>query len=268
MPKLPTGVRKRPDGTLEKRISIDGVRYSIYGATVSILREREAEKRKEIEEGRYTRNANLTLDKFFEEWTEIKRPIIKGSTLKLHSIYYRVHISPALGKNRIQKIERRQIQKFQLMLSQKLKPSTVNGIFRTLKDIFNEAVRQDIIVKSPAAGVKALKEPEKATESYHRALTREEQALFLEAIRGDYYEEFLNLLLLTGMREGEAAALEWKDIDYKANVIHITKTVTFTEKNRAVIGDSPKTEAGGRQQADIHEPSREDNSQPPGKQCD
>lgn len=47
------------------------------------------------------------------------------------------------------------------------------------------------------------------------------------------------------MRSGEAAALTWDDIDYKQNVIHITKTATFNEDKTATVG-SPKSEAGKR----------------------
>ena len=40
-------------------------------------------------------------------------------------------------------------------------------------------------------------------------------------------------------------ALTWSDIDYKQNVIHVMKTVTFNEDSTMSIG-SPKSEAGKR----------------------
>ena len=190
MARLPAGTRRRPDGTLEKRISIDGKRYSIYGSTAAALKEKEADLRKRLEEGGYTTNSNITLDKFFEEWRDQKRNTVKGNTIAKAACYYNKHISPVLGKKRIRKIERRELLKLQADLSQKnLKPSTINGIFRVLQSILNEAAKEDIIAKNPAARIKALKEPDKATETYHRALTIEEQRLFLEAVKGDYYSD-------------------------------------------------------------------------------
>ncbi len=81
--------------------------------------------------------------------------------------------------------------------------STCNGVLRTLKIILNDAVQDDIISKSPASGIKALKEIEKATETYHRALTEQEQKDFMQEMQTDYYYEFVALLLCTGMRLGE-----------------------------------------------------------------
>ena len=120
-------------------------------------------------------------------------------------------------------------------------------VLKVLKIVLNDAVKDDIIVKNPAGGIKDMKDTKvKATKSYHRALTQEEQTVFMEELKTDYFYEFIALLLTTGMRQGEAAALNWSDIDYKQNVIHITKTVTYDENGKIKIGDSPKSEAGQR----------------------
>jgi len=245
MARLPQGARKRADGTLEKRFTVDGRRYSIYGKNAKELSQKEQEIRKQIEAGIYTDNRNLTLDKYFEEWIEGKRNSTKGNTLKTYKCHYRKHISPRFGGKRIQKIERREILSLQREVSENTSVSMCNGVLRTLKIILNDAVCDEIIVKSPADGVKALKETEKATETYHRALTEQEQKDFMQEMKSDYYYEFVALLLCTGMRSGEAAALAWSDIDYKQNVIHVTKTVTFNEDGTATIG-SPKSESGKR----------------------
>lgn len=55
------------------------------------------------------------------------------------------------------------------------------------------------------------------------------------------------LTLYTGMRIGELCALKWEDIDFKNNVIHITKTLTrvntesVNSKTKIII-DTPKTQ--------------------------
>ena len=245
MARLAQGVRKRPDGTLEKRFTVDGKRYSIYGANNKELQQKEKELRAQIEAGTYTDNRNLTLDKYFEEWLAGKRNSTKGNTLKTYRSHYYKHISPRLGNKKIQKIERREILVLQREIFQGLSESTCNGVLRTLKIILNDAVHDEIISKNPADGVKALKETEKATETYHRALTGQEQKEFMREMEKDFYYEFVALLLCTGMRSGEAAALTWSDIDYKQNVIHITKTVTYNEDGTIGIG-SPKSESGKR----------------------
>lgn len=246
MARLGAGIRVRKDGTFEKRFTIEGKQYSVYGKTTKEILAKELEKRKQIETGAYTKNRNITLDKYFEEWIEGKRGTTKSNSLRLYSSYYKLHISPAIGKRKIQQIERREITKLQSDLQDKLAIRTVNNIFKTLNIILNDARIDDIISKNPAEGVKPLKEAVKASETYHRALTVEEQKAFMQEIESDYYYEYVALLLCTGMRTGEAAALTWNDIDYKNNVIHISKTLTCTEKGAPCIGDTPKSEAGKR----------------------
>ena len=247
MARLGAGVRKRADGTLEKRFTVDGKRYSVFGKSAKELSQKEQGARNQIEAGLYTDNRNLTLDGYFKEWIARKRGVIKGNTIKWYASYYKCHISPSIGNVKLQKIERRRVLEFQKELSESgLSIRTCNSIINIVKIILNEAVKEEIIMKNPADGVKALKETgAKAAETYHRALTEQEQKDFMQEIKDDYYYEFVAFLLCTGMRFGEAAVLTWNDIDYKRNVIHVTKTVTFNEDSTRATG-TPKSAAGKR----------------------
>lgn len=82
MARLGAGTRKRADGTLEKRFTIDGKRYSIYGKNAKEISQKEQEIRKKIEAGIYTDNRNLTLDQYFAEWLAGKRNGTKREYLK------------------------------------------------------------------------------------------------------------------------------------------------------------------------------------------
>ncbi|MFG6369963.1 MAG: site-specific integrase [Lachnospiraceae bacterium] len=247
MARLGAGTRKRANGTLEKRFTVKGKRYSVYGKNAKEISQKEQEIRKKIEAGIYTDNRNMTLDKYFDEWLDRKRGSIKGNTLRWYTTCYKGHISPRIGDMKLQKIERRQVLAFQKELSKSnLSIRTCNNIMKILKIVLNDAIIDEVIPKNPAGGVKALKEINaKATETYHRALTEQEQKDFMQEMASDYYYEFVAFLLCTGMRFGEAAALTWEDIDYKQNVIHVTKTVTLNENNTRTTG-SPKSEAGKR----------------------
>ncbi|MDE6921072.1 MAG: site-specific integrase [Lachnospiraceae bacterium] len=246
MARLAAGTRKRADGTFEKRFTVDGVRYSVYGRNAKELAQKEQEIRKAIESGIYTDNRKLTLDKYFIEWLAGKRNGTKGNTLKTYKSFYYKHVSPKIGSRKVQQIERREILTLQRDISEYLSISTCNTVLKVLKAVFNDAVQDAVINKSPADGIKVLKDTDtKAIETYHRALTEHEQMDFMQEMAQDYYYEFVSLLLCTGMRSGEAAALTWDDIDYKQNVVHVTKTATFNEDGTAAIG-SPKSEAGKR----------------------
>lgn len=247
MARLPQGVRKRNDGTLEKRFSIKGVRYSVYAGNTKELAQKEIELRKKIESGIYYDNRNITLDEYFKYWTGRKRNTIKSNTLRNYSCNYNKHISPQLGKRKVQDLERREIIRLQDAVSEKVSVYTSNYVIKIIKMILEDACIDEIISRNPAKGIKAIKDKsEKATDTIHRALTRSEQKVFMQELESDYYYEFLAFLLCSGMRTGELAALKWTDIDTWNNQIHITKTITYSENGEVVIGDSAKTEAGNR----------------------
>lgn len=247
MARLSAGVRKRPDGTFEKRFTISGKRYSVYGTSKQI-EEKEKELRKKVELGLYTENRNIILDKYFEELIEQKKTHVKENTIKEYKSHYNVHISPILGKKKIQNIERREIIQFQKALTKKdLSITTINMIMKVLKIIFNEAIKDEIIIKNPVNGIKSITNKNaKASETYHRALTEDEQKVFMNEAKQEYYYELYAFMLCSGMRVGEVGALMWKDIDYKKNIIHINKTLSYNENSQRIIGETPKTDSSKR----------------------
>lgn len=250
MARLAAGVRKRSDGTFEKRFTVDGNRYSVYGKNSKECETKEREMRKQIEAGLYTSNRNITLSEYFKEWQAQRKGIVKPSTAMVTEGKFRNHIEPVFGSVRIQKIEKRQIILFQQKLSETHKPVTVNTIMATLSAILKGAVEDEIILKNPAASVKRLRTDGqvKATETIHRALTLEEQKAFLEESRSEWLAEFYSFSLCTGMRIGEIGALQWSDIDYINGVIHVTKTVipNLKDKKGNVLILTPKSKTSVR----------------------
>lgn len=243
---LSAGFRQRKDGKYESRFTINGKRYSVYANTLKECKEKDAALREQIKNGLYVNNRNLTLDQYYHEWKTARQGTVKESTILGIDNRYKKHIGPALGSRKIADIEKREIVKLQKELAQKQKPSTVNVTLVEIKTILNDAVNDGIIAKSPAAGIKPLKtEGKEASETYHRALTEEEQASFMECIRNEWLYEMIALLLCTGMRIGEAAALTWSDIDYINHVIHITKTISRSVDGGYITG-TPKSKSGIR----------------------
>jgi integrase len=66
---------------------------------------------------------------------------------------------------------------------------------------------------------------------------------FLQAAHqyGYIYWIFFKLLIETGMRKGEAAALKWTDIDFKEKKISISETLDFTAKTKSEVFGDTKT---------------------------
>ena len=76
-------------------------------------------------------------------------------------------------------------------------------------------------------------------------MTREQQALFMEYAKESYLYHFFEVMLRTGMRKGEMQGLKYPDIDRKANVIHVRRTLKYIE-HHGYIEDTPKTRTSTR----------------------
>lgn len=240
------GVRERKDGTLEKRFTHNGVRYSVYGHTNKELLEKEQAKRKELDSNSYVRNKNITLNQYFEEWKERRKGKVKDSTIEQYNCVYNANIKYSLGKMQVRKIERRMILKLQSDLREKVGNSRNNLIIASLGKILNDAVKDEIITKSPCENVEKLRtdQTRKASDTIHRALTIEEQELFFKYSKDKLLHEFMAFSVCTGLRLMEVNALKWSDVDQASNVIHVTKTLTLS--NGAYKETSPKTKTSCR----------------------
>lgn len=108
------------------------------------------------------------------------------------------------------------------------KPSakkTLISYIQILRNIFDYAIDNRALDYNPAARLKA---PSTAPKNERRSLTKEERQRVIEfEHRG---QTAMMLLMLSGLRRGEATALLWSDIDFKAKTISVTKSFDFKAK--------------------------------------
>lgn len=239
MPKIPQGMRKK-GGVYEYRYSISGTRYSDYGSTVEECQEKRSQRILELQSG-IVRNKK-TVTELYEDY--IATLSIKPATLRKIKYEY-AKVKPFIGNKDIKAVTRKDILRIQKALQDVLSTGTINHLMATLKSIFGLAVIDHVLIFNPCDGIKMLTrtEPE-AKDTYHRALTIEEQTEFFKAAKASYYYELFAFLVQTGMRIGEAGALTWKDVDFQNKEIRINKTVTRSGSGYCV--GSPKTKSSNR----------------------
>jgi integrase len=100
--------------------------------------------------------------------------------------------------------------------------ATANGAMRTLRTVWNYAAESDTGL--PANPVRSMRRSWYPVPRRERHVKADELRGFLRAIRAlpnPIHADYLELLLLTGLRRQEAAALEWSDVDMGARVIRI-----------------------------------------------
>ncbi len=104
---------------------------------------------------------------------------------------------------------------------------TIRGYVQVIKAIFDFACDNRIIIFNPAT---KLKIPQSAVDPVQRrALSEEERNRVMEFHHRA--KPSAMLMMLSGLRRGEATALQWNDIDFKNNKISVTKSYNFKTKD-------------------------------------
>ena len=93
--------------------------------------------------------------------------------------------------------------------------------------LFHQAQMNGIVIINPVERAMLPKVEEKEKNARRRALTEQEQKIFLEcaARKKPFYADLFFVGFSTGMRIGEINALEWQDIDFYRMEIHINGTM-------------------------------------------
>lgn len=134
----------------------------------------------------------------------------------------------------LRKINRLMIQ--QAINEQSDHPRTAKILFITLKQIFESARDDGILVKNPCTGV----ELPRYVPKERRALTDEEKQKLRSAVLQPQERVLLLLLYGSGCRPAEAYALNKNDFDFANGTISITKSAQF-DQNSFVGIYLPKT---------------------------
>lgn len=148
----------------------------------------------------------------------------KPSTIHDYKIILRKHILPVFGDQPVTGITRLAIKNF---LSAKINEgyahSTVGHMKAVLSGCLNLAVDDEVIPSNPAHRLGKMIKAYKP--DMINPLNREELSLLLDTFRTHYPRHYPLALTLarTGMRLGEALALQWGDMDFQGRFIMIQR---------------------------------------------
>ena len=174
-----------------------------------------------------------------------KKNTVRATTYANYSFNYEGYIRSEIGFIRLADINATHIQKPLNSLHEKgYMYKMVLQVRIILVDMFEKAISSEFMTKNPAKDAAVIKGRQKE----RRVLTVDEQAAFLKAIAGDWYEPLFCLALLTGLRQGELCALTWDDIDFEAKTLSVNKTLVYSknigEESASYKFNPPKTQKG------------------------
>ena len=120
-----------------------------------------------------------------------------------------------------------------------------NHYLSVINRIFKYAVLMDILDSNPFD--KVIKPKSRQTQRKGNFLTKEELKELLKLAQTatlSYFFPLVHLMSYTGLRQGEALALKWSDIDFENKKITVDKTATRIKEKQTL--QTPKTKNSKR----------------------
>lgn len=153
----------------------------------------------------------------------------KPSTVDRYQQSFRLFLRPAFGSKDIDAITRGDIKKLVYDLHMRGKHrNTVKATLTPLRELLNHAVDDGHLAANPALRVLRYSRTD-AGESQHvaRFLRRDEVGQLLSACQEHFPTAypFISLLIKTGLRWGEAIALQWEDMDWQNRCVVVRRTL-------------------------------------------
>jgi integrase len=246
--------RKGKDGKPQYRVRIaghdpvTGRRQNLTIGTYRTKREAEREERDALQHrdrGTLLNPATLTVGKLLDEWLTTKANEVSSQSLKDYEITIRLHLKPALGAVLVQKLNADRVQaQYDAWTAAGMSARQIRGCHLRLSQALDHAVKRNIIYVSVCSNVSPPRLSTKKADVWDTT----EAMTFLEGAAKDSLSPLWHLLLLEGLRRGEALGLRWQDMNWERGTAHIVQTVAPDKSSRGepIIQDRTKTKASAR----------------------
>lgn len=150
----------------------------------------------------------------------MKETSIKGTMQSLQH-------ANSLNEMCIGDITTQDLRKIMVSLEQKnLSLATIDKIYYKMNFVFKYALENEYIQTNPLLKVKRIKKPDQLDEKTFNVWKLSEFQEYIKNVKNPMYYTLFSLLYYSGMRRGEALALQWEDIDLDNGTIHIKKTLS------------------------------------------
>lgn len=232
------GIRQRKDGRYEARITIKGSGkppFSIYGTNLQQLRKQRSMYLTEVLPGVPGFDSSMSVSKWYEKWMELyKVRNLKATTIRNYEDGFR-RTEEYIGYMKLADVKPEHIlDMIKKLEAEEYARTTIIQSLSVVHQMFERAAASKMIPADPTADVKLSKEEpgevveeptEENLDERENCLSTNESHRFLETIDGNRYWELFLILMHTGMRIGEALALQWRDINFNEKYLRVYKTL-------------------------------------------
>lgn len=225
----------RKDGRYQGSYTDEKGRHFIYDRDPERLYEKLQQKQQPAEP------IAPTFKEVAEEWERRHREEIALRTWNNYKPHYSAILAKH-GKKPIDTVSALDVIQHLAEAKSKNYSTTVTNSIRSLyRMIFDFAIAQGYVKFNPATSVRLPKGLKKGKRT---APTKKQMEIIIEN-QNKPFGLFAYMLLCTGLRKSEALALGWADVDFKNKLIHITKSLDYTDTVHPKL-KCPKTDAGIR----------------------
>jgi integrase len=218
------------------------VRKSVTAKTRNEVVQKLKGLRQRIDEGQLTFDSSIRVSELFERWCEdVLRHQVAPSAMSNYRSVMIHHVLPTLGHKRVTDLTVTDVDR---LISEKtdlgLSTSTVRRIRAVLSQCLDQGIRWGAVNRNVAR----LSRTPKALRSEGRTLTPEQAKHLINSLKGHRHEALYGLMLVTGIRRGEALGLKWTDLDVTSGVLRIRRQLKREEG--ALVTSDTKTSRSRR----------------------
>jgi len=157
-----------------------------------------------------------TLGEFAKKWLEMR--IARPTTIRRDRGLIKTYLLPAFAGSLLNAVTVEDIQALLARAAKAQSPSTSRRLMAVLGKMFADAVKSDYLRQNPVGKLGRKDKPQAL--KYAPAIDLNELLTLLKALSGRW-AAFSLVAVLTGLRWGEMASLEWSDVDFATGKIHV-----------------------------------------------
>lgn len=167
-------------------------------------------------------------------WLRLVEPELAPATLRTYGFQIHGHLIPAFGERPLASIHKDDLRELvAAKCAAGMKPSSVRVIVAVARRIFAAALEANLVQVNPAKGIGRRLKIERGES---KAMDAAQLGHFLAVARdmGSPYYGLLILMSRTGLRIGEALALQWPDVDLERRELIVRDSKTAAGRGRRV----------------------------------
>ena len=194
------------------------------------------ELKAEIQNEKYMFSNDITVtDRCYRYINENKRDW-SPYTVKNRLSWVKLNVAPFFKDTKMENLTIHQIQRYLNYLYENFTVESAKTRFGFFRSVVKECYRMKEIKENLCDFVKS---PKKEASSIADVYTREEILQLFKLLEDKHFELPILLIVLLGLRKGEAYGLTWDDIDFDNNTVKLEQISIYLDGS--LIFKSPKT---------------------------